>query len=97
MDAAEASNKIRCKLESIGEIHERRLYYDSKKTSEMNTDREGFAMSGFTLVDCPTRNRKETLDKQILVDIKSPEAKMASHVWRTWAFSRLLFIMTVPR
>ena len=69
MDAAEASNKIRYKLQRIGHIHERRLYYDSRKTSEVNTDREGFATSGFTLIDCPTRNRKETLDKQILVDM----------------------------
>ena len=69
MDAAAASNKIRSKLQSIGQIHERRLYYDSRKTSEVNTDREGFAMTGCTLIDCPTRNRKETLDKQILVDM----------------------------
>ena len=26
-------------------------------------------MSGFTLVDCPTRNEKETLDKKIIVDV----------------------------
>ena len=34
-------------------------------------DRVSLDMSGFTLVDCPTRNSKETLDKKILVDIMS--------------------------
>ena len=26
-------------------------------------------MAGFTLVDCPTRNLKETIDKKIIVDV----------------------------
>ena len=26
-------------------------------------------LSGFTLVDCPSRNRKETLDKKLIVDV----------------------------
>ena len=67
----DASNMIRRKLSALGlqPIAERRLYYDSRKSSEMRTDREAFDMSGFTLVDCPTRNAKETLDKKILVDM----------------------------
>lgn len=48
---------------------EKRLYYDSRKTSEANTDRSNLDLSGFTLVDCPTRGKKETLDKKMIVDI----------------------------
>jgi hypothetical protein len=31
-------------------------------------NRSLFDLGGFTLVDCPTRNTKETLDKKIIVD-----------------------------
>ncbi len=31
--------------------------------------RASLDMAGFTLVDCPTRNEKETLDKKIIVDV----------------------------
>ena len=64
-----ASNRIRDAVIGHGQIVERRLYYDSRKLSESNTDRENLDQGGFTLVDCPTRNRKETLDKKLIVDI----------------------------
>lgn len=52
-------------------VTERRLYFDSRKPSESKVDRSTLDMSGFTLVDTPTRNAKETLDKKIIVDIMS--------------------------
>jgi len=61
------------------QVTEKRLYYDPDKEtvigpgggSHSSLDRVSLDMSGFTLVDCPTRNAKETLDKKILVDIMS--------------------------
>ena len=50
-------------------IAERRLYFDSRSPHETNTDRVKLDLSGFTLVDCPKRNTKETLDKKIIVDL----------------------------
>ena len=50
-------------------IAERRLYFDSRSPGELNTDRVKLDLSGFTLVDCPQRNKKETLDKKIIVDL----------------------------
>jgi len=49
-------------------IVERRLYYDSRKPSEINVDRSGLG-SSFTLIDCPARGHKETVDKRIIVDL----------------------------
>ena len=49
-------------------IVERRLYYDSRKPSERKVDRSGLG-SSFTLIDCPTRNQKETIDKRIIIDL----------------------------
>jgi len=51
-------------------IVERRLYYDSRRRTEVKVDRSGLDAS-FTIVDCPSRNKKETLDKKIIVDLMS--------------------------
>ena len=64
-----AANRIRDAVIGHGQIVERRLYYDAKKPSESWTDRANLDQGGFTLVDCPTRGRKETLDKKLIVDI----------------------------
>ena len=64
-----AANRIRDAVIGHGQIVERRLYCDSRKDSESYTDRENLDQGGFTLVDCPARGRKETLDKKLLVDI----------------------------
>jgi NYN domain len=57
--ATKASDCLREKLLPFGRIVERKLYYDSD-----------LDLSGFTLVDCPSRhNRKETLDKKLIVDV----------------------------
>jgi len=51
-------------------VMERRVYYDARKIQEKNVDRSGLDVS-FTIVDCPTRNKKEMLDKKIIVDVMS--------------------------
>jgi hypothetical protein len=66
---ADAANAIRTAALPYGRIWEKRLYYDSRKATEVHTDRSNFDLSGFTLVDCPTRGKKETLDKKMIVDI----------------------------
>jgi uncharacterized LabA/DUF88 family protein len=66
---SEAVNAIRNAISSYGRVLEKRCYYDSKKLTEANTDRSTLDLCGFTLVDCPTRGRKETLDKKMIVDI----------------------------
>jgi hypothetical protein len=67
--ASEATNAIRSATASYGRLWEKRLYFDSRKASEVKTDRLNLDLSGFTLVDCPTRGKKETLDKKMIVDI----------------------------
>jgi hypothetical protein len=42
-----AANRIREAVIGHGQIVERRLYYDSRKLSEPNTDRENLASAGF--------------------------------------------------
>ena len=49
-------------------------YFDSRKDSEKNVRRSKLDLGGFSLIDCPTRNTKETLDKKIIVDGGSPTA-----------------------
>ena len=71
MDTYTVCSKLRDFFSKEGRLCERRLYYDSRKQTEIMTDREGFDMSGFTLVDCPTRGKKEAVDKKIIVDICS--------------------------
>ena len=74
-----AANRIRDAVIGHGQIVERRLYYDSRKLSESYTDRENLDQGGFTLVDCPARNRKETLDKKLIVDIMAFACHNAAH------------------
>lgn len=71
VDTYTVCTRLRDHFRDAGRLCERRLYYDSRKQAEVATDREGFDMSGFTLVDCPTRNRKEMVDKKIIVDVMS--------------------------
>ena len=42
-----AANRIREAVIGHGQIVERRLYYDSRKLSKPNTDRENLASAGF--------------------------------------------------
>ena len=65
-----AANRLRDVLLPHGHIVERRMYYDSRKLrSDRDSDRCLLDQSGFTLVDCPTRNKKENLDKKLIVDV----------------------------
>ena len=68
-DATFAANKIRDAVLRYGRIVEQRLYFDSRKASEKGTDRVNLDLSGFTLVDCPTRGSKEAVDKKLIVDL----------------------------
>ena len=43
----------------------RPAHADSRKNSEIATDRVALDLSGFVLVDCPSRGQKETLDKKV--------------------------------
>ena len=54
---------------TYGRIVDKRLYYDSRQLTETMAPRSDLDLSGFTLVDCPSRNRKETLDKKLIVDV----------------------------
>ncbi|KAL3935069.1 MAG: hypothetical protein SGARI_003123 [Bacillariaceae sp.] len=67
--ASTATEGIRNKVAKYGRIVEKRLYYDSRQPSEHAAPRAELDLSGFTLVDCPSRNRKETLDKKLIVDV----------------------------
>jgi hypothetical protein len=65
-----ASDAIRSNVIPFGRIVDRKLYYDSSKLSDRtNFARSELDSSGFTLVDCPSRNSKETLDKKLIVDV----------------------------
>jgi hypothetical protein len=67
---AKASESIRKHVESRGRIVERKLYFDSSKTcSQQPLDRTALDLSGFSLIDCPCRNNKETIDKKVIVDM----------------------------
>ena len=67
--ATKAAESIRAQVMKYGRIVEKRLYYDSRQPAESSAPRSELDLSGFTLVDCPSRNRKETLDKKLIVDV----------------------------
>ncbi|KAL7572294.1 hypothetical protein ACA910_017892 [Epithemia clementina (nom. ined.)] len=67
--ATTAAEGIRNKVAKYGRIVEKRLYFDSRQPTEYMAPRSDLDLSGFTLVDCPSRNRKETLDKKLIVDV----------------------------
>ncbi len=67
--ASAASEGIRNKLAKYGRIVEKRLYYDARQPTERSVPRSDLDLSGFTLVDCPSRGKKEKLDKKLIVDV----------------------------
>lgn len=70
MDGAVASNRLREVCLRFGRLVERRVYHDPAKVNSVQEhNRSALDMAGFTLVDCPTRNLKETIDKKIIVDV----------------------------
>lgn len=54
--ATTAAENIRNKVTKYGRIVEKRLYYDSRQAAELSAPRADLDLSGFTLVDCPSRN-----------------------------------------
>jgi len=67
--ASTVSSRLRHAILPFGKILEQNLYYDSRKFTERATDRVSLDLTGWHLVDCPTRNSKETLDKKLIVDV----------------------------
>ena len=63
------SSRIRDILLPHGDIVSRKIYYDAQSPAEFKTNRTDLDMTGWTLVDCPKRQKKETLDKKIIVDM----------------------------
>ena len=50
-------------------VGERRLYLDFNDESTKEKRNAKLNLLEFTLVNCPKRNQKETLDKHIIVDL----------------------------
>ena len=46
-----------CGGDDTDTIH-RSIYYDARKKSERGIDRSALSTAGFTLIDCPTSNKK---------------------------------------
>jgi hypothetical protein len=67
--AAKASKCIRKHVESRGSIIERKLYFDSSKTLQQPLERSALDLSGFSLIDCPSRNSTDTIDVKFIVDM----------------------------
>ena len=61
--------KVRAALADHGQIKKQNLYYDSRKKNEQKTDRANLDSTGWSLIDCPTRNAKESCDKKIIADV----------------------------
>ena len=65
------TNQIRNCLVQYGTIVSRHLYIDSQSPNEINTKRGELNLCGWSIIDCPHRNRKETIDKKIVMDVLS--------------------------
>ena len=66
---ADAAKRIHGAVSKYGRITDRRIYFDSAKASQGGRGWSELDLSGFDLVNTPTRNSKETLDKKMIVDI----------------------------
>jgi hypothetical protein len=69
LQPVKASECIRKHVKPRGSIIECKLYFDSSKTSQQPLERSALDLSGFSLIDCPSRNSKETIDKKAIVDM----------------------------
>jgi uncharacterized LabA/DUF88 family protein len=68
--AADVSNSLRQLALQFGQLTQRRLYHDPAKHQGLTAEkRTALDQAGFTLVDCPSRGSKETVDKKIIVDV----------------------------
>eukprot|EP00934_Nitzschia_sp_Nitz4_P008251 Nitzschia sp. Nitz4//scaffold52_size167869//108702//109256//NITZ4_002287-RA/size167869-processed-gene-0.103-mRNA-1//1//CDS//3329554068//8241//frame0 len=75
--ASRATEGIRNSVAKIGKIVEKRLYFDFTR-SVSSLHRMELDLAGFTLVDCPSRNCKETLEKNLIVDVLCFVLELAS-------------------
>jgi len=67
--ATQAAKAIVDAVSHYGRIVDRRLYYDFEKMRYRPRDCSSLDSSGFDLVNTPTRNNKETLDKKLIADV----------------------------
>lgn len=67
--ATQAAKAIVDAVSPYGRIVDRRLYYDFEKMRYRPRDCSSLDSSGFDLVNTPTRNNKETLDKKLIADV----------------------------
>lgn len=67
--ATQAAKAIVDAVSQYGRIVDRRLYYDFEKMRYRPRDCSSLDSSGFDLVNTPTRNNKETLDKKLIADV----------------------------
>jgi hypothetical protein len=69
-NAAVAAKAIVDAVSSYGRIVDRRLYFDFQRFTKFGPqDSSSLDSSGFDLVNTPTRNQKETLDKKLIADV----------------------------
>jgi NYN domain len=71
-DATVAAKAIVNAVSPYGRIVDRRLYFDFNRSNNIPhrpRDCAGLDSSGFDLVNTPTRNNKETLDKKLIADV----------------------------
>lgn len=67
----DVTNQLRSCLQNFGIINKRNVYIDSQDPNEINTRRGDMCMSGWNVIDTPHRNKKETVDKKIILDVMS--------------------------
>tara|TARA_Y100000389_G_scaffold204506_1_gene257495 strand:- start:6244 stop:7023 length:780 start_codon:yes stop_codon:yes gene_type:complete len=68
-DISDITNNLRTKLNNFGIINKRNIYIDSRSPTENATKRIDINLSGWSIIDCPHRRKKETVDKKIMIDI----------------------------
>ena len=56
------------KVGTYGRLVECRLYADSRKSTLNPKHRSALENAGVTLIDCPTSNKREAVDKKIILD-----------------------------
>ena len=62
--AAQAVQRIRQVAQKYGKLVECRIYFDSAKQRKNlgAKHRDALNMAGFTLIDCPTSDKKDAID-----------------------------------
>lgn len=65
------TNQIRSCLQQFGIINKKNIYIDSQSLNEAKTKRADMCLSGWNIIDTPHRNKKESVDKKIIMDVLS--------------------------